>query len=270
MIIIGEKINATRKGVAEAIEKRDSAAIAALAKSQDEAGADVIDVNSGSSRGSAADKIDDMRWLVEVVKNATKKPLAIDSENARVLSAGLEAASGVSRLWINSVSAEVNRIASVLPLVKKYSAPVVALCMDDGGIPKDVAGRLKAAEAIWVEGRKLGIAPELLYFDTLVMPIGADQNAGKMVLDTIVEIKRRFPGANTVVGLSNVSFGLPQRETLNYTFLSLCMGAGLDAAILDPNNEKVMIVLRAADALLGNDDYCMQYIRQHRKAKLAG
>ena len=266
MIIIGEKINATRKSITEAIDNRDADAIAPIAKAQDEAGADVIDVNAGSGKENLSEEIEDIRWLVDIVEKVTEKPLAVDSENPGTMSAGLEAISGPTP-WINLVSAEAERLEKVLPLVKKYGSPVISLCLDDNGIPADIDGRIKAAGAIYEAGTKLGIEPELFYFDPLVMPIGTDREAGNIILETIEGIKKNFPGVKTAVGLSNVSFGLPQREVLNFSFLVLCMGVGLDAAILDPTNDRVMMVLRAADALLGNDDFCINYIGQHRKGK---
>lgn len=264
MIIIGEKINATRKTVATAIEGRDADTIARLAKAQDEAGADVIDVNAGLGKNDVKDEIEDMKWLVGVVQKATDKPLAIDSENPEVLEAGLESVDGPTP-WINSASAETERLDGVLPLIKKYNSPSVALCMDDSGLPHDADGRIKAAGIFFGAAEKIGIDPQLIHFDPLVMPIGTDQKTGNIILESIGEIKRLFPGTRTIVGLSNISFGLPRRDVLNSTFLAICMYAGLDAAIIDPTNENTMMALKAADALLGNDEFCMEYISQYRK-----
>jgi len=266
MLIIGEKINATRKSVAEAIKQRNEGFIAELAEKQATAGADVIDVNAGSLKGRVETAIEDMRWLVKVVKAAVDKPLAIDSDNVDVLEAGLQNVTGPAP-WINSVTAEASRLDRVLPLAKKYGGPVVALCMGEQGIPKDVEGRVAAAKIIMEAGAKIGIEPDRIYFDPLVMPVSTDGKAGTIIMDTIKEIKKRFPGSKTMVGLSNISFGLPMREVLNNNFLVLCMGAGLDAAILDPTNNHTMFALRAADALLGHDDYCTRYIKHFRSAK---
>jgi 5-methyltetrahydrofolate--homocysteine methyltransferase len=208
-----------------------------------------------------------MRWLIEVAARNTDKPLAVDSEQPEIMAGGLAAVSERTA-WINSISAESRRLESVLPLAKQYGAPVVALCMGDDGIPRDVAGRLKAAEKIYRRAQEAGVNPSLLYFDPLVMPIAADPGAGKTALESIQAIKQSFPEAKTVMGLSNVSFGLPLRATLNTTFLVLCLGAGLDAAILDPCNESLMMSLAAAEALMGKDTYCRRYIGAYQKRKI--
>ncbi len=264
MIVIGEKINATRKSVAVAIKERDEAAIAGLVKEQDAAGADVIDLNAGTGRGDGTTAIEDMKWLIEIALENTDKPLALDSEQGQVIETALESVSGRTA-WINSISAEAKRLESVMPLANRYSCPVVALCMGDDGIPKDVAGRLKSAEKIYSRAVEAGVDPANLYFDPLVMPIATDATAGKTTLESIEAIKSSFPGVKTVLGLSNVSFGLPLRAVLNAAFLVLCMGAGLDAAILDPCNGKLMMELHAAEALLGKDAYCQRYIGAYRK-----
>lgn len=269
MLIIGEKINATRKEIAEAIKGRNAGAIAEIARMEAEAGADVIDVNSSIGQADQSNKIADMLWAVDVVQKATDKPLAIDSDNPEVMAAGLGAIRG-QMPWINSVSAEALKIETILPLAKKYcghASGVVALCMGDAGIPPDVEGRLKAAGIIYEAGKKLGIEPERFYFDPLVMPLGTDSRAGQIILETIREIKKQFAGAKTIVGLSNVSFGMPLRADLNANFLVLCMGAGLDAAILDPINPRTMTALRAADALLGRDEHCGRFLKHYRKIK---
>ena len=264
MIVIGEKINATRKGVALAIQERDEAAIAELVKTQDEAGADVIDINAGTGRSDAAATLADMRWLIEIALKYTAKPLAVDSEQPELIAGGLAAITGRAA-WINSTSAESRRLESILPLARQYDAPVVALCMGDEGIPRDVAGRMKAAEIIYRRAKEAGVDPARLYFDPLVMPVAADPVAGAMALESVRAIKAAFPEAKTVMGLSNVSFGLPRRATLNATFLILCLGAGLDAAILDPCNDNLMMGLYAAEALLGKDTYCRRFIGAHRQ-----
>lgn len=269
MIIIGEKINATKKGVSNAIAERDEAFIAALAISQAEAGAHVIDVNAGTGRGDTKQAAEDMAWLIGVVEKAVSLPVAVDTETPEVLEAALSAVTGPFA-WINSVSAEKTRLEKVLPLAKKYGCPVIALCMGDDGIPKNAEGRMKAARIIYERAISLRIEPERLYFDPLVMPIGAEQDAGAMALECIRLIKAELSGANTVCGLSNVSFGLPMRPLVNRAFLVLCAGAGLDAAILDPLDDTLLMELYAALALLGKDRRCMNFIRAFRKRSKKG
>lgn len=264
MIIIGEKINATRRSIAEAIRNRQADIISSVAREQGEAGADVIDVNAGAGRSDISTQIEDMRWLVKVVKSATDKRLMIDSENPEVIKVGLEEANAPNT-WINSVSAEEKRLKPVLELALRYDAPLVALCMDDHGIPRDVEGRIRSANKIFQSAISMGFDPQKIYFDPLVMPIGAEENVGKIILDTLKELKKQFPLAKTVMGLSNVSFGLPARQIINSTFLVLCMSAGLDSAIIDPTDDNLMMVFRAGEAILGADAYCTRYIREFRQ-----
>lgn len=264
MIIIGEKINATRKSIADAVKDRRADVIEEVTKSQHTAGVDVIDVNAGTGRSDISSQIEDMKWLIKVVTSATDKPLMIDSENAEVLKAGLEEAKNLNP-WINSVSAEEKRLESVLELAARYDAPLIALCMDDSGIPRDAAGRVRNAQKIFQKAVSMGIDAAKIYFDPLVMPIGTDDSAGKIILDSLTEIKKQCAPAKTVIGLSNVSFGLPARPIVNSTFLVLCMFTGVDAAIIDPTDDNLMMVLRAAEALLGKDPYCTGYIKEFRR-----
>ncbi len=263
MLIIGEKINGTLKGIGAAINQRNAEAITAAVRKQDLAGADVIDVNAGTGKTQGPAEIEDLQWLLGVVQKATAKPLAIDSENPEVIAAGLQLVKGPTP-WINSASAAPARLESILALARNTGGPVIALCMDEKGIPTSREGRLKAAERIYRAAREKGINPECLYFDPLVMPICANDKAGVMNLELISSIKTSFPGARTVVGLSNISFGLPQREVVNQTFLTLCLQAGLDAAIMDPTRVNTLMALRAADAILGRDRICRRYMQTYR------
>ncbi len=263
MLIIGEKINGTLKGIGAAINQRNAEAITAAVRKQDLAGADVIDVNAGTGKTQGSAEIEDLQWLLGVVQKATAKPLAIDSENPEVIAAGLQLVKGPTP-WINSASAAPARLESILALARNTGGPVIALCMDEKGIPTSREGRLKAAERIYRAAREKGINPECLYFDPLVMPICANDKAGVMNLELISSIKTSFPGARTVVGLSNISFGLPQREVVNQTFLTLCLQAGLDAAIMDPTRVNTLMALRAADAILGRDRICRRYMQTYR------
>ncbi|MBU2489064.1 MAG: dihydropteroate synthase [Proteobacteria bacterium] len=269
MIVIGEKINATRKSIARAIASRDEEAVAILIRQQEEAGADVLDLNAGAGQEDLSRAVEDMQWLVGVAQKATAKPLAMDSEIPEVLEAALSVVTGPTA-WINSVSAEKRRMESVLPLAKKFASPLVALCMDDHGIPGDLAGRMRAAEILYRAADENGIPFENLYFDPLVMPLGAQSDAGALALSCIRSIKENLVGSKTVLGLSNVSFGLPMRPALNQAFLILCMGAGLDAAILDPCDETLMTGLLAAEALMGKDAHCGRFIRAYRKQMKKG
>ncbi|MFZ5562798.1 MAG: dihydropteroate synthase [Thermodesulfobacteriota bacterium] len=267
MLVIGEKVNGTRKSIAEAINNRDREFIVSVVRAQELAGADVIDVNAATGKSERAQEISDMEWLAALVQENTAKPLAIDSDNPEVLAAGLKRADRTVP-WINSISAEPERIRAVLPLAKQYGSPVIALCMDEKGIPEDREGRVHAAGIIFKAVTEAGIDPDRIYFDPLVKPVCTDITAGKMVLGLTRELKEKFPGTKTAIGLSNISFGLPMRGLVNNSFMTLCIGAGLDAAIIDPTNPSTMMAFRAADALLGNDRFCKNYIREFRKGQV--
>jgi 5-methyltetrahydrofolate--homocysteine methyltransferase len=266
MIVIGEKINGTRRLIAEAINNRDRDFIVSVVRAQDLSGADVIDVNASTGKPDMAEEAGDMEWLAALVQENTEKPLAVDSDNPEVLVAGLKRTNRAVP-WINSISAEPDRIREVLPLAKKYGSPMIALCMDENGIPEDREGRVNAAGIIFRAVTEAGIGPDRIYFDPLVKPLCTDIHAGSTVLGLIRELKETFPGTRTAIGLSNISFGLPMRGLVNNSFMTLCIGAGLDAAIIDPTNPSTIMAFRAADALLGNDRFCKNYIREFRRGQ---
>ncbi len=267
MLVIGEKINASNRSVAEAIARRDEEFIANLARAQASNGADFIDVNAGTGHGSEQSETANMEWLVEVVQAATDKPLAIDSDAPDVIEAGLCKYRG-ERLIINSVTAEPSKLASIGPLAAKYRAWLVALAMGENGIPDSVEQRLVACELIVTHLTQLGVQVEQVLFDPLVLPIAVDSNQGLVTLKTIEEIKSRFPAARIIMGLSNISYGLPTRKLVNRAFLLMAVHAGLDAVILDPLDARMMSIIKAADMLIGKDPLCKRYIRAHRKGTI--
>jgi 5-methyltetrahydrofolate--homocysteine methyltransferase len=264
MIIIGEKINASLPGVKAMIKKRDVAALLELAKAQAAAGARFIDVNVATDTGSRDDELQSMKWAVETIQEHIDTPLCIDSADPAVLEAGLEARRGRATL-INSVKADNEHLAKVVPLAYHYESLLVGLAMDKTGIPKTVEKRLKACEEIAGACEIHKVPVESMYFDPLVLPVSSDVKQGLVTLDTLSEIKKRFPGANTVMGLSNVSYGLPKRPRLNRAFLHMAIYAGLDAAIMDPLDDDLMLAVRTGEALIGKDRFCRRYMRAFRK-----
>ena len=267
MLIIGENINASNRSVAEAIVRRDKEYVANLAQSQAATGVDFIDVNAGIGRDSQQDETADMEWLVEVVQAATDKPLAIDSDAPDVIEAGLDKYQGEG-LIINSVIAEPSRLASIGRLAAKRQAWLVALAMGENGIPDSVEERLAACELIITHLAQLGVGAEQVFFDPLVLPIAVDASQGLVTLKTIEEIKARYPASRTVMGLSNISYGLPNRKLVNRAFLLMAAYAGLDAVILDPRDTKAMSLIKTADMLTGKDPSCRDYLRAHRRGTI--
>jgi 5-methyltetrahydrofolate--homocysteine methyltransferase len=267
MLVIGEKINASNDAVAEAITKRDEEFLTNLAKAQASAGADFIDVNAGSGHGSLEEAKADIRWLVEITQAATEQPLSIDSDSAQIIQAALEEYHR-ERLIINSVTAEPARLESIGPLVAERQARVIALAMGTDGIPASVEERLNACERIMLYLTGLDIKAEQVLFDPLVLPIAVDTRQGLVTLQTIQQIKSRYPDAGVVMGLSNVSYGLPKRKLVNRAFLLMAAYAGLDGAIVDPLDNKAMSLIKTADMLVGKDPSCRAYLRAHRKGSI--
>ena len=267
MIVIGEKINASNRSVGEAISNKDRTFFENLAREQDAAGADFIDVNAGVSSGSWEHSESPMEWLVEVVQSVTDKPLAIDSDNSVIIETALRKYRG-DCIMLNSVNAEPDRLESIGALAARHRALLVALVMGGGGIPPTVEERLAASEQIMTHLARLGVQEEQILFDPLVLPISVDPVQGLVTLRTIEQIKSRYPSSKTVVGLSNVSYGLPRRGMVNRAFLLMAASVGLDAAILDPLDARMMSIVKVADMLTGKDPACKGYIRAHRKGIL--
>ncbi len=243
----------------------DGEKLAEMAVRQANAGAAYIDVNVATGKGGRKDEIAAMQWAVGVIREAVDKPLCIDSADPRVLEAGLKAASG--KVMINSTTAEAGRMEPVLALAKSYDAPIIALAMDEQGIPKTVEGRVAAAQKIVEACDRMGIPIETVYFDALVIPISTDAREGIVTLETLTAVKERFPGCKTVLGLSNVSYGLPARANINAAFLHMAVWAGLDAVILDPTEALLMGAVRTAEAIIGEDRHFRRYMRLYRKKK---
>lgn len=264
LTIVGELINTSRPQVKEAVEKRDASFIRALAGMQESAGATYIDVNCGNLVKNEPEM---MEWLVNTVQNEVKLPLCIDSPNAKALDAGLALCkNGIP--MVNSISDEMERYDTVLPLIKKYHAKVVVLCMDNTGMPNTVDDRMKVVHNLYHKLKKEGLADEDMYFDPLVKPISSVATAGIEVLETIRQIKNYYPKVHFMCGLSNISYGLPNRSILNRLFVVQTMAMGMDGYVLDPTNQKIMADITTSTALLGRDAYCGKYIKAHRKGKL--
>jgi cobalamin-dependent methionine synthase I len=264
MLIVGERINTSRKAVHEAVEKRDASFIMGDAKKQAEAGADYIDVNAGSRIGS---ETEDLTWLVERVEAAVEVPLSLDSPDPKVLLAMTKKAK--KRPMINSTTAEKPRFEAMKEVIQQRECEVVALCMDERGIPGTADQALENAHFLVASLTQLGVPTERIYLDPMVQPISVNNRNGVLALETIRRIHREFPGVKTICGLSNVSFGLPRRFLLNRTFMVLSIGAGLSGAIVDPLDRKIMTNILVAETLAGRDEYCMKYLKASRAGTLA-
>ncbi|WP_018212020.1 methyltetrahydrofolate cobalamin methyltransferase [Desulfitobacterium hafniense] len=266
MLIVGELINTSRKAINEAVEKRDKAYIQKIAKEQAESGANYIDVNCGTM---VYNEVEIMEWLVNAIQEVVEAPLCIDSPDPKALEAGLSLCR-FGQPMINSITDEKERVAAVLPLAQKYKAKLVALCMDDTGMPETTEDRMRVVESLYGKLKESGIPDQDIYFDPLVKPISTVNTAGEEVLGTIKAIKAHYPDVHFMCGLSNVSFGLPNRKVLNRLFVVQTMTLGMDGYILNPTDKGMMGTIAAAQALLGQDAYCMNYLTAHRNGLYEG
>jgi 5-methyltetrahydrofolate--homocysteine methyltransferase len=263
MLIIGENINATIPRVKQMIVDHDEGSLVELARRQEEAGAAVIDINVGTGEGTAEDEISDMKWLVGLLLNSVSCKLCIDSADTAVLKAGIEA--GGERVgMVNSVKATDANIAEVMPLAAEGNLPLIALCMDESGIPRDAETRLKACEKILKGAEAHGMPAENLYFDPLVMPVSTDITQSATTLDTLRGIKENFPRAKTVLALSNISFGLPRRTLINQAMAHMAQYLNVDALLISPLDSALMTAVKAGEAVMGRDRHCRKYSRAAR------
>lgn len=262
MLIIGELINTSRKAIREAVEARNAGYIQEVARVQTVAGADYLDVNCGNMVGH---ELEIMHWLVETIQEAVDTPLCIDSPDEAALRVGLSLLKPGYRPMINSISAEAKRFSAVAPLVKEYNAKVVALCIADIGMPESAEDRLAIATTLVESLAQEGVKQEDIYLDPLIKPLSTNEKHGREVLDAIRLIKERFSAVHFTCGLSNISFGLPNRAVLNRLFVVQTMTAGMDGYILNPTDKAMMGLVYASQALLGQDKYCAKYLKAHRK-----
>jgi 5-methyltetrahydrofolate--homocysteine methyltransferase len=254
-VVIGERINPTgRKKLAEEMAAGNFETVVADAIAQVEAGAQMLDVNAGIP---LADEPAILAQAIELVQEVTDVPLSIDSSIVAALEAGLSVYRG--KALVNSVTGEEDRLESVLPLVAKHGAAVVAITNDESGISEDPDVRFEVARKIVSHAADHGIAREDVVVDPLVMPIGAMASAGRQVFRIVRRLREEL-GVNTTCGASNVSFGLPNRPALNAAFLPMAIASGLTSAITSPLHPELMQAIRAADVMMGNDPHCGDWI----------
>jgi cobalamin-dependent methionine synthase I len=259
MEIIGEKINGTRKRVAQAIAERDAEFIQELARQQAEAGSTWLDVNAGTH---PQQEPDDLVWLIETIQAVVDTPLSLDSANPKALAVAIKAV-GKTPL-INSISGEPQRLEEILPLVAEHNCRVIALAMDAKQIPKTAEARVEVIHKVMAATRAAGVPDEHIYVDPLAMIIGTKNDSAITFIDTLKAVQAAYPAVHFTAGLSNISFGLPARSYVNRAFLTLALAAGLDSAILDPLDRELKAALLAAQLVLGRDRHCLNYTRAYR------
>ena len=264
-VIIGERINPTgRKILAAEMVAGDFSRVISDALAQVEAGAHMLDVNAGIP---LADEPALLARAVELVQSVTDVPLSIDSSIVAALEAGLAVYKG--KALVNSVTGEEDRLETVLPLVKKYGAAVVAISNDETGISQDPDVRFAVAKKIVERAADYGIPASDVVVDPLVMPIGAINQAGVQVMRLVHRLRTELK-VNTTCGASNVSFGLPERNGINAAFLTMAIGSGMTSAITNPLHAEVVKACMAADLMLGHAPDCMRWIRKFREAPAVG
>jgi 5-methyltetrahydrofolate--homocysteine methyltransferase len=262
--LIGERINPTgRRIFQEQLRAGDLSAIERDVKAQVEGGADVLDINMGVP---LTDEADLLARAIQLVQSISDLPICIDSSVVEALEAGLSVYQG--RALVNSITAEDDRMAAILPLVKKYDAAIIALPNDHDEIPMEWEKRLElVGKIVRVATEEYGIAKADIVIDPLAMPIGADTGNSLVTMEAMRQIRDQF-GLNMTCGASNVSFGMPDRHTLGAAWLPMAMTAGLTSAIMDTRTPQIVEAVKAADVFLDHDDWGMAWIAAHR-AKVA-
>ncbi len=264
--IIGERINPTgRKKLAMELEAENFDTVVKDALEQVKAGANILDINAGVVYNSNPNPNETepvlMKKLIELVQDTVEVPLCIDSSVPGALEEGLKAAKG--RPLLNSVTGEEERLESILPLVKKYNVPVVAISNDDTGISEDPEVRFRVAKKIVERASDFGIPPADIVVDPLVMPIGAMATAGQQVFELVKKLKIELK-VNTTCGASNISFGLPNRHSINSTFLPMAIASGMTSAIMNPTNPNELHSIYAANLLMNRDKNGANWIKRNR------
>jgi 5-methyltetrahydrofolate--homocysteine methyltransferase len=260
MIIIGEKINGSIPSTAKAIANRDEAFIKNLALKQTEMGANYLDVAAGTSPDIERETL---KWLINIVQDAVETPICIDSPDIGVI---LDLLPLIKRPGlINSVSEEKGKCEALLPKIADSEWKIIALTCDDKGISEDPKVKFDIAGIIVEKAKKLGIVEDRLFIDPLVTTISTNSTSLLSFNETLSKIKQKYPEIHITSGLSNISFSMPYRKSINQMFLALAMNAGMDSAIMDPMSDDMRATIYAVDALLGRDKNCRKYLTAFRK-----
>jgi 5-methyltetrahydrofolate--homocysteine methyltransferase len=264
-VIIGERINPTgRKMLAAEMAAWDFERVRSDALAQVKAGAQMLDVNAGIP---LADEPAILAEAIRIVQALVEVPLSIDSSILAALEAGLKAYQG--KALVNSVTGEEERLEAVLPLVKEYGAAVIGISNDETGISEDPDERFRIAQKIVERAEAYGIPRQDVLIDPLAMPVGAMPHAGRTLFQIVRRVHEEL-GVNTVCGASNISFGLPERPTLNSTFLAMAIASGMNCAITNPLEENIRKTVLAANVLMGVDDNCHAWLSAQRQEGTRG
>ncbi|MCJ7835276.1 methyltetrahydrofolate cobalamin methyltransferase [Cuneatibacter sp. NSJ-177] len=262
MILIGEKINGSIPAVAEAIARRDGEFIKNRARMQAEANATFIDCCASVPE---AEEVETLHWMIDCIQDVTDLPISVDSPSAAVLAEAYRFCRKPG--LFNSVSGEGSKLDTIFPIMAQEANQewqVIALLSDDTGIPKCAADRLRVFDKIMKKAEEYQIAPGRIHIDPLVEMLCTSEDGIATNIEVIRTVRERYPEIHITAAVSNISFNLPARKLINQGFLVLAMNAGLDSGILDPTNRDLLGLVYATEALLGMDDYCMEYIGAYR------
>ena len=260
MIIIGEKINGSIPSVAEAIANKDAEFIKDRARKQAEANATFIDCCASVPEEQ---EVETLKWMIDCIQEVTDLPISVDSPSADVLAQAYKFCKRPG--LFNSVSGEGDKIDKIFPIMAQEENKdwqVIALLSDDSGIPKNAADRLRVFDKIMAKAKEYGISPSRIHIDPMLC---TSENGIETNIEVISTVREKYPSIHITAAISNISFNLPVRKLINLGFVVLAMNAGLDSGILDPTNRDMLGLIYATEALLGEDDYCMEYIGAYRE-----
>lgn len=259
MIIIGEKINGSIPSMAKAIAERNEEWIKDVAKKEAEAGADYIDCCASVD----VDEVETLHWMIDLIQSVTDTPISVDSPNASVCVEAMKYCNKPG--MINSVSGEGDKIDVVFPVIADTKWDVMALLCDDTGIPKTAADRIRVLEHIMAKAKEYGIAEDRIHIDPLVEMLCTSEDGIAMVIEVMSYIKAHYPKLHISGAISNISFNLPYRKIVNIAFAVLAINSGMDSAVMDPLNRDLRGAIYAAEAMIGEDFMCMEYIGAFRE-----
>lgn len=259
MIIIGEKINGSIPSMAKAIAERNEEWIKDIAKKEADAGADYIDCCASVD----VEEVETLHWMIDLIQSVTDTPISVDSPNASVCVEAMKYCNKPG--MINSVSGEGDKIDVVFPVIANTKWDVMALLCDDTGIPKTAADRIRVLEHIMDKAKEYGIAEDRIHIDPLVEMLCTSEDGIAMVIEVMSYIKKNYPKLHISGAISNISFNLPYRKIVNIAFAVLAINSGMDSAVMDPLNRDLRGAIYAAEAMIGEDFMCMEYISAFRE-----
>lgn len=260
LIIVGELLNSSRIKVLEALKNRDEKFIINEAKKQKDAGADYLDVNVSMMMEK---EVGAFEWVVPLIQSKIDIPLAIDTPDPVAMEAGLKVHKG--RALINSLNGKKESLKQYIPLIEKYNAKAIVMCLDERGIMQSASNRFQIAVKIIKQLENANVVLDDIFIDPIVQAAGIDETGTKVFLDSLYKIKSYFPSIKTIAGISNISYGMPERQFLNQVFFVLALYMGLDAAILDPLDGGIIKTLVATEGLLGKDPLFKNYLSYIRR-----